>query len=189
LNVRGISLSEEIELLIRQLAKRKGLKTWHVVLLGDIIGEKLKEKLPEILPTVKVEIPAPPPPVTPIIRRIELPKPKTETIDKKNFTVKGNFELLNVKLRGELKELLIKSPSPNFSILLMCDNIRIMDRKFTELQEVTQELDFIAAFEDNGSYILNIKDIKWIDQCMILLTAHEQITFQNIFARYDLFIV
>lgn len=123
------------------------------------------------------------------IGRIELPKPKTEIIDKKNFTVRGNFELLNVNLRGELKELFIKSPSPNFSILFMRDNSRIIDKKFTELQEVTQELEFIAAFDDNGSYVLNIKDIKWISQCMILLTAHEQITFQNIFARYDLFVL
>ena len=194
-------MSSDIEALFQYL-KGKGLKTWHIVLLGDIIGEKLKEA------------PAPPPP--PEIRLPELPelpkyedlmrmarqigeelakkmpKPKeisTKILDKKNFPVKKTFDLVNVNLPGRLKEVIIRSPSTDFSILIMSDGYKKMDRSYSELAEISEHSEDIDAYEEagNGVYVVKLKDIYWIESFIATIYVDNPITFHNLWVSYEIY--
>jgi hypothetical protein len=174
-------MSNNVEALLEYF-RGKPLKTWHIVLIADIISEKLAGKIlippsvikPPTQPTVKIETP----------KTLEPPKPQTQFIDLSNMSVSGSYELLNLIGRGTLNELAIVSPSRKFGIQIFSDNLTRIFKDFDELEQISQYVESIDAFEDNGSYILSVKDISWIDSFRLLLIAYEPIEFKRIFASY-----
>jgi hypothetical protein len=174
----------ENEALLR-LFQSRGLKTWHVVLMADIIGEKLaKAGLPPLPPlpeapkmpeVVKVEIPK----VVPM----EAPKPQTDLIDLSDLRIEGTYPLLKLTVRGVLEELVAKSPSNNFSIHFSIDG-KEHHKKFSELEEISEYVESIAAFKENDFYILSMKDISWLNTFSFFFIAHEPIVFKRIYASY-----
>jgi hypothetical protein len=181
-------MSADVEALLEYFRGRP-LKTWHVVLMADIIGEKLAEKglaLPPLPPVPPVP-PAPPKPEVvkvEVPKPLELPKPQTQFIDRSGVRISGAYELLNLTGRGALKELAIISPSRNFSIQVFSDDMTRIFRSFDELRQISQHVESIAAYEEDGFYVLSVRDISWIDNFRFLIIAHEPIEFKRIFVSY-----
>jgi len=175
-------MPDDVEALLEYF-RGKPLKTWHVVLMADIIGEKLAEKGLTLPPApsappkpeaVKVEVP----------KALELPKPQTQFIDMSGARISGASELLNLTGKGTLKELAVVSPSRNFGIQVFSDNVTRILRSFDELEQISQHVESIAAYEEDGLYVLNVKDVSWIDNFRLMIIAHEPIEFKRIFASY-----
>jgi len=163
-----LSIQDELAKLFEALTRR-GLKTWHMLVIADMLKESLREIAP------KIEVPKPPLP----------PQPKTSIIDAKNITVKESYDLLNLVGVGHLKELLLISPIPDFSLSLLMDG-KALRVNFSDLMEISGELEHIDAYEKDGKYVLRITDLKWVESLLIAIQTSKPIQLERIFANYDI---
>jgi len=124
--------------------------------------------------------------------KVEIPRrerEKTETLDKTDFPIRGDYTLIEVVgRRGKLRELMIMSPSSAFSVLMVTDGKRKMERSYSELVTIGEELDFVSAFEKNGTYILKIDSIPWTDEFLFLIHTDTAITFTWLYAIWSEYI-
>jgi len=93
-----------------------------------------------------------------IAREVKVPKRKTYTIDS---TVSGRFTVFDEKTPGELKELSISSSNQNYQITVWRDGDKIYDDPWSDFQTKSTRVSQIAAYEENGVFILNLTDVKW----------------------------
>ncbi len=191
-------MSDDSEGLVQYFQKMPKIKAWHIVLLGDVIGEKLKELvLPERAP---VQMPPELPPISvpkppefikpPLITLPEIPvppKPITHTIDWKQKLVEFANTLLEVTVAAKLYEVMIKSPSKNFSIRFITDGLCQVDKNFEEMQAISDYLTSIDAFEDEGEYVTRLENYSWRNSAKFIITVNEPITFSQIYLKYEQF--
>lgn len=165
---------ESEDVLLDVLRRRFGLRSWMPIVMAEIIGEKLAEALKIQAP--KISIP-----------QISIPQPSTRVIDLRDMLVSSDLTLLDVSVGGRLHELVLCSNSSNYSIRIMTDGIVRLDRSFRELQSISPYLESIDALEDNGRFILYIKDYSWLNSAHAILKIREPITFPYVFIKYDIY--
>jgi len=121
-----------------------------------------------------------------IARRIPLERLVTRTIDRDNVLIRGSEDLIDSRVRGRLRELVLKSPSTDFRVTIMRDGRRILDRSFTELMEISPYSDTIDAFQEpeSGVYILKLSNISWLSDFLLTITATE-VTFNKVFIIWN----
>lgn len=123
----------------------------------------------------------------------KIPKPReavTKFLDRVNEPVRYRYDLVKTDLPGRLKEITIRSPSTSFSLLIMVDGVKKIERSYTEMAAMSAYSDTIDAFEevDGGVYIIHIKDINWTTTIEATLHVDDgPITFQNLWAVWNEF--
>jgi hypothetical protein len=121
----------------------------------------------------------------------KMPRPRemiTKTLDKVNEPVRYKLDIIKVDAPGRLREFTIKSPTPNFSLLIMTDGVRRVDRPYSELAKLSPQSNIIEAFQDaeNGVYVLSIKDISWAKSGLVTLYVDiGTITFSSLWAVWE----
>ncbi len=123
-------------------------------------------------------------------RTPKVPKPRevvTRTLDHKNQVVKNAYNMVNVNVGGKLKELAIRSPSQNFGVYILADGVTKLARSYTELTGLSPHSDFMDAYEEaeNGVYVVNIKEISWLENFLVTVNVEETITFHNLWALWN----
>lgn len=103
-------------------------------------------------------------------------KPATDIIDLVNIPVTDNRTLLNVQGPGVLESFLVRSPSTNFSIVLKTE-------KF-ELEGDYSHFSDVFAYEESGTYVLELTKIRFKKKCRLVLRVGAPITFSKIFLKY-----
>ncbi|MEM1681063.1 MAG: hypothetical protein QXZ56_07645 [Sulfolobales archaeon] len=161
------------EILLELLKRKFGLRPWMPIVVAEIIGERIGKAL---------TMPKPPTPAPAI------PQPATRVVDLKEMLVSKDLTLLDVTYGGKLHELVLCSNSKNYSIRFVTDGMVRIDRSFSELQSISPYLDTISAFEDNGKFVLHVKDYSWVSSAYVAVIAREPITFSQIFVKYDVFL-
>lgn len=117
---------------------------------------------------------------------------QTKTLDSTNFPVKTRHVLVNTAIEGEiagvLKEISIKSPSSAFSIIIILDGEKRLERTFTELQALSETSNLVDAFEDKDNlFVLHIGELFWNTEGFIELVANSgAIIFNNVFAHWEI---
>lgn len=121
-----------------------------------------------------------------IARRVPLERLVTRTIDRDNVLIRGSEDLIDSRVRGRLRELVLKSPSTDFRVTIMRDGRRILERSFTELMEISPYSDTIDAFQEpeSGIYILKLSNISWLSDFLLTITATE-VTFNKVFIIWN----
>jgi len=119
-----------------------------------------------------------------------IPRPRevvTKFFDKRDWYVRYSLDIIKTYNMGKLRELLVRSPSSNFEIRVFADGVEIINRSYSELEEISPTLSTIDAYqeEDSGLYILRIENISWITQFQLSLKANTPITFNQILAIWD----
>jgi hypothetical protein len=106
---------------------------------GREIGQRLAERLPK--PT----------------------RPTTRTLDKKDEIVSYVYDAIRSNVAGRLVELVVRSPHPDFSLLLAVDGTVILSRTFNELVAMSPHSDILDVFQDieTGVYVAVINNIRW----------------------------
>ena len=124
-----------------------------------------------------------------IIERI--PKPRkalTRILDRKDEAVRYTFDLVRSSVEGKLNEITIRSPSQNFSTLIIADGVKKLSRTYSELLQISPHSQLIDAYEEaeNGVYILHIKEMYWRERFLATLYVDQgSITFNNIWAVWE----
>jgi len=165
---------ESEDVLLDVLRRRFGLRPWMPIVMAEIIGEKIAEALK--IPAPKISIP-----------QISIPQPSTRVVDWRDMLVSSDLILLDVSVGGRLHELVLCSNSSNYSIRIVTDGMVRLDRSFRELQSISPYLDSIDAIEDNGRFILYIKDYSWLNSVYAIVRIREPIMFSQVFIKYDVY--
>lgn len=109
----------------------------------------------------------------------------TKFIDQDNVRVLGVRDVISVKGRGWLKELTIKAEPKDFSIIMLADGSKRLNRTFEELRAISEYLEFVDAFDVEGEHVVRIKDIKWASDFLLTISTSEEVVFKKIFGIWD----
>ncbi|MEM1710525.1 MAG: hypothetical protein QW820_06510 [Sulfolobales archaeon] len=161
------------EILLELLKRKFGLRPWIPIVVAEIIGDRVGKALEALKPPV----PAP-----------AMPQAATRVLDLKEMLVSRDLTILDVTYGGRLHELVLCSNSNNYSVKFVTDGVVRIDRSFSDLQLISPYLDTISAFEDNGKFVLHVKDYSWVSSAYAAVFVGEPITFHQIFAKYDVFV-
>ena len=168
-------MSTSTEEILEALLRRRGLKTWHVLLMADIISEKIKAEQPALkTPIPEIKVP-----------EVRIPKPLTRVIDLKNKLVEFEFTVFESSAPGTLKELVLCSPSNEYSILLSVDGVVKLYKSWDEMQALSQYLETVDAFKNNEEYVLHLKDFSWLESAYSIISVKKPVTFSKIFVKLD----
>jgi len=88
---------------------------------------------------------------------------------------------------GKLIELVVISDSREYSVSIAIDNATVIDGSFEWYQSVSQYMDWIDAFEDNGSFVLRVTDLSFSSNLKISLkiTSQGNVRFREIIAKIE----
>ena len=146
-----------------------------MILQAHLTGRELAHQMAEGI-AVNVE-------VKPVIEIKPIP---TEVIDLRNVPINGFFTVLAENGYGILKEFMLKTVNSNYEVRLYRDEKRIIRGSYTHYAEISEQVEEVDAFADNGDYILKLNDIEFAESIRIELETFEPITFTAIFAKYTL---
>jgi hypothetical protein len=135
--------------------------------LAIIVAEELREGVEEALAKLRKPI-------------------STYVVEHKMLSLIGSKTLLDLVGRGTLRELLIISDSPNLLVMVEADGRPIINHRLSELMEVTELLENIDVFERNGTHVLRISSVYFLNKLRNVLVSPITTTVRRYFAIYDI---
>lgn len=154
--------------LLERLTRRLGLRPWIPIIVAEIIADRVAKAIVEK------------PPIQPL-------KPATRVVDLRELLVDKETELLNLRTGGKLHEAVLCSNSNNYTVKLLVDGVVKLRKSFREIQSISPYLESISAFENNGTYVLHVKDYSWINTLYFSVVPHEPVTFHGVIIKYDVY--
>jgi hypothetical protein len=88
---------------------------------------------------------------------------------------------------GKLIELVVISDSKEYGVSIAIDNVTVMDESFDWYQSISQYIDWIDAFEDNGSFVLRVTGLLFSSNLKISLRTASpgNVRFKEIIAKIE----
>ena len=117
-------------------------------------------------------------------------KYRTEKIELPSQTVSGRLTIASVKGTGRIREILIESDSQNMVIVLMVDGMNMVPghSSLSDLENISPYLVYLDCFSTNGSYVVKVSNISFIDGFNLYIKATNTITIQKAMVIYDIFL-
>jgi hypothetical protein len=112
----------------------------------------------------------------------------TYVVDHRMLRLSGSREMLDLRGRGTLRELIIISEDPNLLISLEADDRQIINHRLLELMDVSELLEDVDVFERNGSHVFRISSVHFLSglrNILVPLNPSSQVTVKRYFALYD----
>lgn len=95
--------------------------------------------------------------------------------------IEGDVISSPVQGQGVLKSFLVVVDSDQFQPFVEIDNSDVIREPFTEIQQVSSELDGISAYEDSGMFVFSIQDYPFQDFASVGIKPEETpITIERI---------
>jgi len=112
--------------------------------------------------------------------------PKTYVINPEGPTrIYEPYTVLDIRGYGNMKEFMVRSDSSDFSVYVKADEDTLYGTSWTNLSEISQQVDEVAAFEREGKYYVHLEDISFKKSLQIEL--HGIFTAERILVKYDLY--
>lgn len=159
---------EYADALLEYLSRRLGLRPWVPIIVAEIIGERVAKVITEK------------PPIAP-------PKLTTRAVDLREVLADRELDLLDLRTGGRLHEAVLTSSSPNYTVKLVADGLTRLRRSFREIQSLSPYLETVSAFENNGVFVLHLKDYSWVNSLHFSVVPHEPVLFHAVFVKYDVY--
>ena len=105
----------------------------------------------------------------------------TEFVDMTNQAIATQETLLDEDGEGTVEKILIRSPNPNFSIILIPDYGDPLQGSYTNFQDVLSWQE-----TDTGTYVLEITNITFTKNIKFTITVTQPITFSRIYIKYQI---
>jgi hypothetical protein len=109
----------------------------------------------------------------------------TRSVALRDREVEGVFELLSLSGRGRVRELLLVSTSPDFDLYVEVDGLELVNHSFRELEEVSEVLEEVDAFERNGHYVVRLRNLGFREKCLVVVRPRGRLVLKHAFALYD----
>jgi len=136
--------------------------------IAIIIAEELREAVKEGLRETRV-------------------KEATESRIIRDRVVDGVFEFLNISGSGRIRELMLITDNPQFNIYVELDNKPTINHSFTELQQLSEVMEEIDAFEKNGLFVFRATNLYFTEKCYVVVKPIIKITIKHGFILFNLF--
>lgn len=156
--MKNSGLSENI---IEEIAKRLPLP------LAIVISEEIARELSEA-----------------VMKQAKLAT-KMVTLVEKVFT--GELEILRVKGRGTVRELIIITDSPNYVFHTMIDDRVAYNHSYDELLKLSDLMEDLDVITENSNYILRVSKISFINEFRCVLKSTQPVKLSKAVALYDIF--
>jgi hypothetical protein len=118
-----------------------------------------------------------------------VPKPEriaTRTLDRRGFEITSETELIYSNRPGRLREFSMVSDTDGFTVVMMVDGDRRIDRRFSELMEMSEFMEAIDAYNADGKYVLRVSDVKWTKEfSLIIISEGVTVKVENALAFWD----
>jgi hypothetical protein len=128
----------------------------------------------ELAGKISVEVSPTPPTFSKVIRMTDIPLPYT---------------LVDEVGSGCLKELVIKSKSKDYTLIILVDGSELYDNSYSWFQGLSQMTEEIDAFEENGSYVLRLSDIHFAESLEVTVAPVMKTSaskLDEVFCKIDL---
>lgn len=109
---------------------------------------------------------------------------KIHTIVDKEFS--GEFEIISVKGRGTIRELIIITNSPNYVFHTMVDNLVVFNNPYEELSKISPLVEDLDIVQEDNNYILRIAKINFINEFRCVVKSSQSVKIIKALVLYDL---
>ena len=148
------------------------------VLAAIIIAEELKSTIPA--PEVKVQE------SEKREAKVKTVPCVTRVIRKADESVWYEYEVLNVKGTGKLKEFSLITDSPDYRLVFVVDRHKFYDDTWSGLSELSQYINHVDAFQDaDGNYVLRIGETGFNEHILIRFSPSTTITVKQVVVVYE----
>jgi hypothetical protein len=104
---------------------------------------------------------------------------KTEFVDSTE-TVNGTLNILDENGQGRVEKLLVRSPSPNFGIIVALDGEEQLHGNYSDFQDV-------FAYQEDSTYVLELTRIHFARSITVTLTTTAgPVNFSRLFIKYSI---
>lgn len=107
---------------------------------------------------------------------------QTYIYEKDSHYVRSALNILNLDGSGTIEEILIKSQSNDFTIVINIDDMPEYQRTWKELNEISEDLDGIVAVNRSSTYIVKLSNIHFKHNIKMMLSTGG-ITLDKIYVR------
>lgn len=197
MNTKDEGIVEQARGLLEFFQRKPELKAWHIILLGEVIGEKIKELRPPaetpapVLEMPKLELPEFPKPVDlakEFAKRVPRPRqPKTKSFYRKNLPVEHSYDVVKTNVMGSLREFAVKSPSDNFMVLMLTDGVVRVSDWYSDLADHSSISEWIDAYQDavDNEYVVRIGPTSWTEKCLLTVRVKAPVKLSKVIAVWD----
>ncbi|MBU0598716.1 hypothetical protein KKF61_07090 [Patescibacteria group bacterium] len=109
-------------------------------------------------------------------------KKQTYIYEKNSHRVVSALNILDLRGSGEIEEILIKSQSNDFTIVIDIDDMPQYQRTWAELNEISEDLDGIVAVNRSGTYIIKLSNLFFSNKIKMMISTSGT-TFDKIYVR------
>lgn len=107
---------------------------------------------------------------------------QTYIYEKDNHHVVSALNILDLQGSGEIEEILIKSQSNDFTIVIDIDDMPQYQRTWSELNSISEDLDGIVAVNRSSTYIIKLSSLFFTNRIKMMISTNET-TFNKIYVR------
>lgn len=120
----------------------------------------------------------------------EVRKVRTTAFERYNFTVDRVEVLLDVKGAGTVREFILVVDKPLAAINFEVDGIPVVPvhRSLDDLLYLSPRLVYLSVFTDNGEYIVHLKDIKFGERAVLVVSPSTYVFVKRFFALVDIIV-
>ena len=112
---------------------------------------------------------------------------RTNIVDWKDFLPdEKNYSFLDKEGEGKIEEVVIISPSSNFSLFVEVDGVIAYQGDYSRFEDISMHVDSIVAQQRGATYVLQISDVVFLSRVRVVIDVGESITFQRLYCKYQL---
>ena len=156
----------------RKFLKKFSKLPWAIVFAEEYAREMKNRILQELKPMFQE------------IRRGPL---YTEPFRLEDYKIYSTERVFYREGEGLLREVMIKSPSTSFAVAVDTNRGTVIDDTYSNLANISMELDFLTAIPKDGYYIVKVANVYYNRWARVVINVTTPITFKEIRVIHDVF--
>ncbi len=99
-------------------------------------------------------------------------------------TITNRETILDIDGKGRINQILCKGQTNNYGIFILLDGNLTFDKPYSYFSELSDHLENASAFEDDGKYVLSIRNLEFQESARIDITSESSTIFDDILVKY-----
>ena len=109
----------------------------------------------------------------------------TRSVIVRDQAIDGVYTLLSLTGKGRVREAVLILDKPDVDIYVEADGRALINHSFAELQEVSDVMEEVDAFDKNGYYVIRLTNISFLSNCYIHVRPRKPLTIKQGLVLYN----
>lgn len=109
----------------------------------------------------------------------------TRSVIIRDKVIDGVYTLLSITGKGRVREAVLILDKPDADIYVEADGRALINHSFAELQEVSDVMEEVDAFDKNGYYVIRLTNISFLNNCYIYVKPLKPLTIKQGLVLYN----